>query len=203
LQAPPDKEVVVGGGFIDEREVRSSKKTTDLSFLRSTHEEADTRLVLHAVHCEFNIVVFSRDTDVLLLLVSHSPRARCKNLWLMCGTSKKRRYIPIEAVFSNLPKDSAPALLPFHALMGCDTTSYIANHTKRSSWEVFKDHNKLLENLGIGELTDATIKSSEASVCRIYSVHKTDSANAARHILFCKTTKPRLCHQQVMLSVFT
>jgi len=108
----------------------------------------------------------------------------------MSGTSKKRRYIPIEAVFTNLPKESVPALLPFHALMGCDTTSYIANHTKRSSWEVFKDHNKLLENLGIGELTDVTIKASEAFVCRIYNVHKTDSVDDARHILFCKTTKP-------------
>ena len=108
----------ISGGFRDEREVRSSKKTTDLSFLRSIHEEADTRLVLHAVHCEFNtVVVSSRDTDVLLLLVSHFPRARCKNLWLMSGTSKKRRYIPIEAVFTNLPKESVPALLPFHALM--------------------------------------------------------------------------------------
>jgi len=50
---------------------------------------------------------------------------------------------------------------------------------------------KLLEVLGIGELTDATIKSSEAFVCRIYNVHKTDSVDAARHILFCKTTKPK------------
>jgi len=58
LHAPADKEVVVGGGFRDECDVRS-KKTTDLSFLRSTHEEADTKLVLHAVHCEFNNVVVS------------------------------------------------------------------------------------------------------------------------------------------------
>ena len=190
MQAPTDKDVVVGRGFRDECEVRSSK-TTDLSFLRSTHEEADTRLVLHAVHCKFNtVVVSSRDTDVLLLLVSHFPHAQCENLWLMSGTSNKRRYVPIEAVFSNLPKDSAPALLPFHPLTRCDTTCYIANHTKRSAWKVFKDRNELLKNLGISELTDATIKSSEAFICRIYKVHKTDSVDAARHILFCTTGKP-------------
>jgi len=108
----------------------------------------------------------------------------------MCGSSKKWRYIPTESVFSNLPKNSAPALLPFHALTGCDTTSYIVDHTKRSSWKVFKDHNKLLNNLGIGELTDETIKSSEAFVCRIYNVHQSDSVDAARHKLFCRTAKP-------------
>ena len=49
-QAPDDKEIVIAGGFRDELEVRSSKTTTDLTQLRVTHKEADTRLVLHAVH---------------------------------------------------------------------------------------------------------------------------------------------------------
>lgn len=33
---------------------------------------------------------------------------------------------------------------------GCITTSYIANHAKRSSWKVFKEHHKFLINLVIG-----------------------------------------------------
>ena len=190
-QAPDDKDIIVAGGFREELEVRSSKTTTDLSQLRATHEEADTRLVLHAVHSRFNtVVVSSRDTDVLVLLVSHFPHVKCEHLWMMSGTTKKRRYIPINAVFNNLPRDSATTLLPFHALTGCDTTSYIANHTKRSAWKVFKEHHQLLINLGIGELTEETIRSSETFVCRIYDVHKTDSIDAARHILFSKTGKP-------------
>lgn len=135
-QAPDDKEIVVAGGFREELEVRSSKATTDLTHLKATHEEADTRLVLHAVHAssQFNtVVVSSRDTDVLVLLVSHFTRVQCEHLWMLSGTTKKRRYIPIDAVFNNLPRDSATTLLPFHALTGCDTTSYIANHTKMSS----------------------------------------------------------------------
>ncbi len=48
----------------------------------------------------------------------------------------------------------------------------------------------LLKNLGIGELTEETIKSSETFVCRIYNVHRTDSINAARHLLFSNTMKP-------------
>src|SRR6218665_111098 len=59
---------------------------------RSTHE-ADTRMVLYAVHGQFRTVVMSsQDTDVLLLLVAHFERAQCEHLWMMSGTSKKRRY---------------------------------------------------------------------------------------------------------------
>ena len=108
----------------------------------------------------------------------------------MSGTTKKRQYIPIDAVFNSLPAESATSLLPFHALTGCDTTSYIANHTKRSAWKVFKEHYPLHRHVGIGELTEETLQSSETFVCRLYAGHKTDSVDAARHILFCKTGKP-------------
>ena len=103
---------------------------------------------------------------------------------------KKRRYIPVDAVFNSLPRVLSTTLLPFHALTGCDTTSYFANHTKRSTWKVFEEHHELLNNLGIGELTDDAIKSAEAFVCRIYDVHRTDSVDSARHMLFSKTGKP-------------
>ena len=188
-QAPVDKSIVVAAGFRDELEVKSSTVTTDLGPLKSTHEEADTRL--HTVHSMFHtVVVSSRDTAVLLLLVSHFQRMQCQHLWMKSGTLKKRRYIPIDAVFNKLPRGSTSSLLAFHALTGCDTTSYIANHTKRTSWKTFKEHHGLLKNLGIGELTDYTIQSSETFVCRIYNVNRTDSIDAARHLLFSKTGKP-------------
>ncbi len=51
--------VVVAAGF--------TEKTT-------TNEEADTRLLLRAVHSQFNtVVVSSRDTDVLVLRVANFP----------------------------------------------------------------------------------------------------------------------------------
>ena len=149
--------------------------------------------MLHAVHIQFHtVVVSSRDTGILLLLVSHFQRMQCHHLWMKSGTSKtkKLRCIPIDAIFNKLPSGSASSLLAFHALTGCDTTSYIANHTKRSSWKIFKEHHGLLKNLGIGELTDDTMQSSETFVCRIYNVHRTDSIEAARHLLFSRTGKP-------------
>jgi len=157
--------------------------------------------MLHAVNSQFNtVVVSSRDTDVLLLLVSHFQRMQCEHLWMMSGTSRKRWYIPIDAVFNKLPSGSATSLLAFHALTGCDTISYIANHTKQSSWKVFKEHHELSKNLAIGELTEETVDSSEMLICRIYNVQRTDSVDAARHTLFSKTAKPEAMPQQVMRS---
>ena len=191
LQAPVDKEILVAGGFKDELIVKSSRDTTDVTPFKSTHEEADTRLVLHAIHSQYNtVVVASRDTDVLLLLVYHFQRMRCQRLWMMSGTSKKRRYIPIETVFNNLPIGSVSTLLAFHTLTGCDTTSYIADHSKRTAWRVFKEHHALLNGLGVGDVTKEKIMSSEAFMCRMYNVQRTDSVDTARHLLFPKTAKP-------------
>ncbi len=189
--APHDKEIVVAGGFVDEVEVRSSHETTDLTMLRATHEEADTRLILHVVHSQLDtVVVAARDTDVLLLLVAHFPRSQCKRLVMMSGTSKKRRYISIGQVFSNLSPQAAATLLPFHALTGCDTTSYLSGHTKQSAWKIFTDSHELLAELGVGEITPAILKSAEKFMCKIYTVPQTDSIDIARYRLFSKSVKP-------------
>ena len=74
VNAPPDKVVVAAEGFVDEREVQSSERAIDLSALRATHEEADTRLMVNCVNSSLdNVVVLARDTDVLLLLIAHVP----------------------------------------------------------------------------------------------------------------------------------
>ena len=189
--APCNKEIVVAGGFEDEREVRSSHVATNLNPLRATHEEADTRLVLHAINVYSDTVVVSaRDTDVLLLLVSHFSRVNCNHLWMMSGTAKKRKYVPIDAVYHKLPSGSTDALLPFHALTGCDTTSYIYGHTKQSAWKIFQDHHRLLGDLGVEYLTHSKLKSAEKFVCIMYGKDNVDSVDTLRSIMFSKSGKP-------------
>ena len=102
--APPQKEIVVAGGFEDELKVQSSVGSTDVANLRATHEEADTRLVLHALQSSCRtVVVYAKDTDVLLLLVAHFQNMQCSNLWMMTRKSKKRKYIPVGEVYNRLP----------------------------------------------------------------------------------------------------
>ena len=106
VNAPPDKVDKVGG-FVDEREVQSSDRAIDLSALRATQEEADTRLIVHCVNSSLDsIVVSARDTDVLLLLIAHVPHIPCPYLYMMSGTATKHKYFNIRAIYENLPAGS-------------------------------------------------------------------------------------------------
>ena len=138
VNAPPDKVVVAAEGFVDEREVQSSERAIDLSALKATHEEADTRLMVHCVNSSLdNVVVSARNTNVLLLLIAHVPHIPCPNLYthlyMMSGTATKRKYFNIRAIYENLSAGSVSSLPPFHVLTGCDTTSFICNQLKKSA----------------------------------------------------------------------
>ena len=73
--------MVVSGGFEEEDTVQCNQAELDISNLRALHEEADTRIVLHASHCAnksgaVNIIASARDTDVLILLLAHVDVSR-------------------------------------------------------------------------------------------------------------------------------
>ena len=104
-QTPEDKEIVTVGGFINEMLAQSSKYYTDILSLSADHEEADTRLALRANNATCHtVVVAARDTDVLIILVSQCERMQCNDLWMMSGTSKKRKFIPVKEILNALPQ---------------------------------------------------------------------------------------------------
>ena len=138
-QAPADKIIIVAGGFKEENTAKCNSEM-DITALQGYHEEADTRIVLHCVHssAEF-LVVASPDTDVLILLIAHFGKMKCKQLWLRMGTSKKPRHIPIHKVHETLRAQvpNIENILAFHAITGCDTVSYFAGHSKKTSWKTW------------------------------------------------------------------
>ena len=95
--SPSDQTMVVAGGFSEATIVKSSDPTLDLSMLEADHEEVDTRLILHCIHAHMeSMVVYVRDTDVLVLLLAHYAKMRCTNLLMKAGTSKHPTYVPIQ-----------------------------------------------------------------------------------------------------------
>ena len=91
----PGRELVLSGGFLDILEVWSSCETrNDFSGLASNHEEADTRIVLHARDATANgyeqVNVICRDTDVLILLLAHRELL-CPTVWMFSGTFKRKK----------------------------------------------------------------------------------------------------------------
>ncbi|XP_031342147.1 uncharacterized protein LOC116180846 [Photinus pyralis] len=180
----------------------------------STHEEADTRMVLHTVHAEAdNAVVLVRDTDVLLLYVHHFAKMKPSKVWIMSGTARDRNFIPIHDICEKLSPEQKHNLLAFHAITGCDSTSKIASITKRNAWKFFKGHTcSLLEGLGSIPLTDQVVANAEEFVIQLYKVStEIKTGDAARSFLFGAVKSPeklpptsdalrlhiRRCHYQV------
>ena len=82
-QALSSKIIVVAGGFSSEETVESSCSDVDTASLQARHEEADTRIVLHCIEINTDkLVVPSRNTDFLVLLLGHFHRMPCTQLWL-------------------------------------------------------------------------------------------------------------------------
>ena len=93
--APPGRELVINGGFKDTLKVWSSDTSRqDIRELASDHEEADTRIVLHARDVAARgykqVNILCRDTDVLVLLLAHREQL-CQEIWMFAGTSRQRR----------------------------------------------------------------------------------------------------------------
>ena len=91
-----------------------------------SHEEADTRILLHVANCAQQgykrIAIRTVDTDVVVLAVAHFQYLDIEELWINFGVRKHHRMIPAHAI-SNFLNEKAKALMMFHALTGCDTVS--------------------------------------------------------------------------------
>ena len=187
----PRKELVLSGGFNDPMKVWSS---TDrhLAGLASDHEEADTRILLHARDATIRgyqqINVVCRDTDVLVLLVAHLPNLS-PDVWMFTGTAKRKLYVPVHQI--RLSEDKRSSLLAFHAITGCDTTSQFVGIGKQSAWSTFVTCPGLLQDLGRDECPDDKVLSdAEAFICKLYS-HGTDEVliNSERAAAFRRAKK--------------
>ena len=104
----------------------------DTTLLQMNHEEADPRLILHAVNTNAETAVVSaRDTDALDLLIVQFDKLQCSQLWMKAGTPKKPRSIPIHTIHQGLSSCQVKALLPLHAFTRCDSVSHLAGNTEK------------------------------------------------------------------------
>ena len=107
-------------------DVRTCEPVPELQY---NHEEADTCMVLHARHTAGPCVIPFDDTDVFILLLSHSrDLGEC---YIKKGRGAKTRLIKLSKVVSTLEKQLdrgiekqsfMKALIGIHAITGCDTS---------------------------------------------------------------------------------
>ena len=120
----PGNILVIGGGL------QNSDQTFcvwggNASFIRSltcNHEEADTRMLLHASHAAdmpSRVVILSPDTDVGV----HFAQTIGNELWFYTIVKDLVRYILLHDIARELGSKIHESILAFHALTGCYSTS--------------------------------------------------------------------------------
>jgi len=85
-----------------------------------THEEADTRLMIHALDASLcghrRIKIRSNDTDVVVLAISVANSLTADELWITYNTRKNLHNIPAHSIVASLGQEKSSALPMFHAI---------------------------------------------------------------------------------------
>ena len=97
-------------------------KTTPNELFKCNHEEADTRLILHASLQDTNVVIVAKDTDVFVLLVYVYSKLQPCSKWYMKIDHDK--YLDIGKVKKYLGSKISSYLPQLLSLTGCDTTFF-------------------------------------------------------------------------------
>ena len=178
----------------------NGQPSQNVDALRSGHEEADTRLFLHAQHAMQNgfntVLVASPDTDVLVIglgFVSNmtSPAA----LGMVTGTSNRRRIIDIKQMAETLGHGVASALPFLHALSGCDSISAFHNKGKVKPLNLLRKEEAF--QCGFANIHQSLTPSAENMaltelfVCKLYGT-QCEKVNDARYKLYKTNCAPSL-----------
>jgi hypothetical protein len=151
----------------------------DVEHLASEQEEADTKLLLHAVDATVcgatKIHICSPDTDVLVLALRRYPQL-CQNSYFVTGAGRKHRSIPLKSIYEALGPSKAAALPGFHAFTGADITGSFAGKGKITCWKAFHTANEdilsAFADIGCTQRPSTdTFEALEMFVCQLYLPH--------------------------------
>ncbi|XP_070183812.1 uncharacterized protein [Littorina saxatilis] len=105
-----------------------------------SHEEADTRLIVHlsdAANNHRRILIRTVDTDVVVLAIAAAARHPGLEVWIAVGVGQNYRYISAHDIASMLGPEKASCLPLFHSFSGCDTVSSFSSIGKKTAWDVW------------------------------------------------------------------
>jgi len=164
----------------------------EITELGSDHEEADTRIFLHAKHASMtygHIVIRSIDTDVYVLSLALASNLPCQ-LYLFNGTGNKSRIVNISLLVEQLGSQLCRALIGLHIFTGCGSVSSFHGKGKRKAFAIAKESPEYLEAFAtLGNLFDldsVTFEVLQKFVSQLYN-QKCQDVNKARYkVMQCR-----------------
>jgi hypothetical protein len=203
---PTGTSIVLAGGFSEGEVVKHVTETgvSPLDNLFSLQEEADTRILLHAVYLSDHsrIIIRCDDTDVLVLLIYYwSKGLLSPEVYMHAGHSQKlvssERYISVHEIATPLGPDMCGCLPAMHAITGCDTTCAMYRIGKRTAYSTLSKNIDILNNLQQFHTTDteACIESARQLVLlmlgkKARTLGPSDTLDDLRFLWATTTDKP-------------
>ena len=160
-----------------------------------THEEADTRMLLHVNDIDKKglkkIILMTVDTDVVIIALQVFYSLDVDELWIEFGVGKNRHWIPIHRCAFNLGEERCRALPFWFCFIGCDSVSQFAGRGKKTAWDVWFAYPEVTETfIKLGGLCSISLdekKRLERFVCLLYDrASPFDCVNECRRYLFVK-----------------
>jgi len=170
-----NERLFISGGAEEKCLLVTGASCRDVEDLQSNHEEADTRIILHASYAQKTgsdcIVISSPDTDVLLLLLHHHKAIGANEVYMSTGRSgihtDSKRLIPIHSLYNTLSQEQHNVMLTLYCLTGCDTTSSFYGKGKRKAFKLLMQHSSKYQSLqDMGE--EASLSSTQYSACVVF-----------------------------------
>ena len=147
------------------------------------HEEADTRILLHANHiCQSTEnVIHTPDTDVLLIAIAASGKIP-GSLFICTGNKNKARIISIDKLKQSLIlcydlqnidiQLLLKPLISLHVLTGCDTTSSFSGKEKVKPFKIMLKNQSYMEEFAafgdVPTVSDERLEWVQGFVCDVY-----------------------------------
>ena len=126
----------------------SSETTEVVKELSSNHEEADTKLLLHANyqlsqdHTKVIIVRSpSGDMDIIILFVSRFDEDS-EMIHIYFGTGKNRKILSVGSI--NMSRELRKALIEFHDFIGNEYVSSFFKKSKKYCWRLLERNSRFL-----------------------------------------------------------
>ena len=181
----------------DRKEIYTTHGESVLS--SSTHEEAGTRLMIHALDASLcghrRMKIRSNDTDVVVLAISVANTIQADKLWIAYGSGKHLHNLPSHSIATSLGPEKLSALPMFHTLTGCDTVSFFGGRGKKSAWDVWKVFSELTPVLrslteSPEDISEERLAVIERFVILLYDrTSSLTKVNKVRQELFSKKSK--------------
>lgn len=154
----------------------SSIGMTTREELRSTQEEADTRMFLHAAHAAAAgyraVVITSEDTDVFVLSLAFKGFISCP-IFVKRSQQTRTTYMDVSRIVRMLGSELCRSLPGLHAFTGCDSVSAFSGKGKVTALKLVKQNKSfqtLFQEIGMEwNLTDERFAKLQEFTCKMYS----------------------------------